>query len=242
MSRAEQSTNIYSWDNFYKKEISNFEENPEDTGECWFDDSGAESKMVDFLVDKLNDGEIDKIDTLIDLGTGNGHLLFELQEELMERCNNVELVENSKYLGVDYSEDSILFAKKIHEERDPDLPFEFRRVDILSKEEQFFEDNLGYDIILDKGTLDAIALNQDPISSFDGKIGMEVYPIQVSKLMKANTILLITSCNFTENELIKIITNDKKNDLEVWDKINYPSFKFGGAQGSTICSIAFKKK
>ena len=43
------------WDEFYAVETSNFKENPEDTGECWFADSDAEEKMVEFLMDNLNE-------------------------------------------------------------------------------------------------------------------------------------------------------------------------------------------
>ena len=68
---------------------------------------------------------------------------------------------------------------------------------------------------------------------------MDVYASQVEKMMVQGSILLITSCNFTKDELIKIITKD--TNLEVWDEINYPSFQFGGVKGSTVVSIAFVK-
>lgn len=238
-------TNISSWNNFYKKEIQNFKENSEDTGECWFDDSDAESKVIEFLINKLNDGELTDIKSFIDLGTGNGHLLFELYDELEEECELPEEIRESfTFKGVDYSPDSVEFALDIAKEKYPDAPFSFQQVDLLKGENNTFlhEKLEKFDILLDKGTLDAIALNQDPIDEFEGKIGMDVYPIQVAKLMHSNSILLITSCNFTETELVKIITNEGKNEFEVWDKITYPSFKFGGVQGSTICSIAFKLK
>lgn len=40
------------WDEFYSREIRNFQENPQDTGECWFDDSGAEDRMVDYIAEE----------------------------------------------------------------------------------------------------------------------------------------------------------------------------------------------
>ena len=69
--------NCYSWNNFYKKEQDNFNENEEDTGECWFDDSDAESKMIQFIIDKLNEEELPEeissqsVVRFLDLGTGN---------------------------------------------------------------------------------------------------------------------------------------------------------------------------
>ncbi|CUM45459.1 unnamed protein product [Debaryomyces fabryi] len=233
------------WNNFYKKEIANFEDNEEDTGECWFDDSDAELKMIQFLIDKINEEELpfgkpENI-KIVDLGTGNGHLLFQLHEDILEECAYQDEIKFD-FKGIDYSPDSVEFAIKIAEQKYPQAAFQFEQVDLLTKENKFLLTNSSqFDILLDKGTLDAIALNQNVIPEFDNKIGMDIYASQVSQLMHENSILLITSCNFTESELIKIITQDKSNCLTVWSKIEYPSFQFGGVKGSTICSIAFIK-
>lgn len=200
--------------------------------------------MIKFLADKINAEELpfpQEFIKIIDLGTGNGHLLFEMHEEFQEECDYAAEI-NFEYKGIDYSPESTEFASAIAEQKYPELNINFEQTDLLIKNSTFLEENSGkYDILLDKGTLDAIALNQDPLYDFEGKIGMEVYASQVSKLMHENSILLITSCNFTEEELIKIITSDSSNNLSVWDKIDYPSFQFGGQKGSTICSIAFIK-
>lgn len=68
---------------------------------------------------------------------------------------------------------------------------------------------------------------------------MDIYASQVSKMMKRGSVLLITSCNFTEEELVKVITSG--TELRKWDQITYPSFQFGGINGSTVVSIAFIK-
>lgn len=196
--------------------------------------------MIQFLTDKINNQELPKdYETIsfIDLGTGNGHLLFEMSEEFDEE---IEVETKFVYKGIDYSPDSVEFASKINTKKYNSDLFSFEQVDLLAKNGEFIKQNAGkFDILLDKGTLDAIALNQEPIDEFDGKIGQDIYAPQVCQLMHSGSILLITSCNFTEQELIKIITNE--TDLTVWDKINYPSFEFGGVKGSTICSIAFIK-
>lgn len=241
-----QNTNIlFSWNSFYKKEIANFQDNEEDTGECWFDDSDAELKMIQFLIDKINGEELpfgkQENIKIVDLGTGNGHLLFQLHEDILEECDYQDQIKFD-FMGIDYSPDSVEFATKIAKQKYPQAAFQFEQVDLLTKENKFLSANTSqFDILLDKGTLDAIALNQDPISELGDKIGMDVYASQVSQLMHQNSVLLITSCNFTESELIKIITQDKTNSLSVWNKIDYPSFQFGGVKGSTICSIAFIK-
>lgn len=176
---------------------------------------------------------------VLDLGTGNGHFLFELNDYLSEEVEDA----NIEYHGLDYSPDSIELARAIHTKKFPDSSFVFEEVDFISKTCPYLQERSEYfDVLFDKGTLDAIALNNSPIDGFDGKSGPQVYPIQVSKLMHSGSILVITSCNFTEIELEKLVTQNGSNDLLVWKKIPYKSFQFGGIEGSTICSIAFVKK
>lgn len=174
---------------------------------------------------------------VIDLGTGNGHLLFSLHEELEEAG-----IASVHYHGIDYSPELVEFASKIAAKHSY-TNFAFDQVDLLVKNSSFLAENRQkYQLLLDKGTLDAIALNNEPLAEFDGRIGLHVYASQVSQLMAPNGVLLITSCNFTEEELIRIITENNSNNLTVWNKINYKTFQFGGVQGSTICSVAFINK
>lgn len=230
-----------SWDDFYKKEIENFDENDEDTGENWFDDSDAERKVIDFFIELAEEGQFKNSEDVkvLDLGTGNGHFLFELNQEIEEQDAPVKL----QNIGIDYSPESVKFARKIAEKKFPGQPYVFEEVDFMRKGCKYLEDNANqFDVIFDKGTLDAIALNNSPIEGFDGKIGVDVYPIQVIQLMKPESLLIVTSCNFTEEELTKLITQNGENTLSVFRKVQYPSFQFGGQKGSTICTIAFVKK
>ncbi|CAN3376876.1 protein-lysine N-methyltransferase Efm4p [Diutina rugosa] len=222
------------WNNFYQKEIENFENNEEDTGECWFDDSDAENKMIQYIIDQLNGGDLNFKDsdiTVLDLGTGNGHFLFQLNSDLEEEYEGSQ---KFHFTGIDYSPDSVAFCQKIAETRDLQ-GFEFKQVDLLKPDQSFLSNK--FNLLVDKGTLDAIALNQEPLVEFDGRTGMEVYAEQIVQMMNADSKLLITSCNFTESELIKVIT--QKTNLRVWGKIDYPSFEFGGVKGATICSVVF---
>lgn len=211
------------WDDFYKLEHKNFSENPEDTGECWFNESNAEDKMCEFIFDEFSHVSNP---TVCDLGTGNGHLLFQLFEEGLR----------GNFTGVDYSETSIDFATDIAKEKKYDI--EFQHSDILRSNDEFLQKHSGFfDLILDKGTLDAIALSDEKYK--DGMTGHQIYPQNVSKLLKKGGILLITSCNFTEEELCSHLTSGGK--LKVWKKVKYPVFEFGGKKGSTICTVAFEK-
>lgn len=229
-------TNV-SWNEFYQKEIENFDENDQDTGENWFDDSDAERRVIDFFINMVDEGQFGSDElNILDLGTGNGHFLFELNEEIEEQDIAVKLLNN----GIDYSPESVEFAKKVALKRFSNQSYTFEEVDFIRKECQYLDDNKEkFDVIFDKGTLDAIALNNDPVDGFDGKIGVDVYPLQVAKLVKSGSLLIITSCNFTEQELTKIIT--QAGDFKVFKNVEYPSFQFGGQKGSTICTIAFEK-
>lgn len=211
------------WDDFYKMESRNFTENPEDTGECWFDDSNAEDKMCQYIIEELQLAE----HRVCDLGTGNGHLLFQLHEEGLR----------GELVGVDYSETSVAFAQQIAQDKNLDVSF--AQSDLLLENDPFIASHAAhFNLVLDKGTLDAIALNDTKYAN--GKLGIEVYPTNVAKLVAKEGILLITSCNFTEEELVSLIT--KEGFFEKCGRINYPVFEFGGNKGSTICSVAFIRK
>lgn len=209
------------WDEFYALEKKNFEHNPQDTGECWFDDNDAEAKMVQFLDEHDGMHQISQGCSIIDLGTGNGHLLFEL-------CENEF---NGNMLGIDYSSVSVEFATRVAQDKGYNV--NFSTADIFDRNW-----NPGkFDVVLDKGTLDAIALSG--LKKDNGKSLVQLYSQVVENLLVEDGVFLITSCNFTESELINIVQTDK---LRSWVNIKYPSFSFGGVQGSAICSIAFVKQ
>jgi len=114
------------WDDFYSLEHKNYAENPEDTGECWFDESNAEDKMCEYILETLSTERDLSHANVCDLGTGNGHLLFQLLEEGLNGCN---------LIGVDYSEVSIKFASDIAKERELDVKFE--QSDLLKSADHF---------------------------------------------------------------------------------------------------------
>lgn len=222
LNKSKLGTKKY-WDDFYEVERKNFEENHQDTGECWFADNDAEERMIEFLIDNQGEDQISSESSIIDLGTGNGHLLFSLLDEGFK----------GKMVGVDYSEQSVEFANAISESEYKD----YNNISFSAKD--IFDDSWNpekFNIVLDKGTLDAIALSG--ITFDDGKTAIDRYPGVIERLLGKGGILLITSCNFTEDELIKIIENDS---LKLWKTINYPVFEFGGVKGSAICSVAFIK-
>ena len=222
LSTSKLGTKKY-WDELYALELENFRRNPQDTGDCWFSDSDAEQKMIDFLVDNIGAYRISENASVVDLGTGNGHMLFELHQTEFQ----------GKLVGIDYSEESVKLASNIAEATGVDNFISFQQADIFSGDWKPGK----YDIVLDKGTLDAISLSGMKIN---GKLDVvDVYAGVVEKILEKDGIFLITSCNFTQDELVKIIETD---NLKMWKTIKYPVFQFGGVQGATICSVAFVKQ
>ncbi|KAK3939923.1 methyltransferase domain-containing protein [Diplogelasinospora grovesii] len=99
------------WESVYDREVLNHSSNPADEGTVWFDDSDAESRMVTFLDQHHGDDRfgLDKeTASVLDLGCGNGSLLFALHDDGWESSN---------LLGVDYSSLSVALAKQIYRTR-----------------------------------------------------------------------------------------------------------------------------
>jgi len=246
------------WDDFYDREIDNFSQDKNDLGERWFDDSDAEFKMIELLMAEASDPDTQitfsnsntSTSNFIDLGTGNGHFLFEL---MLDEDFDENFVDNNRLLGCDYSAKSIELAKNIQKEKFLDnesiqKQLNFEVIDLFDEKSQFFntvknDKNEKFEVVTDKGTLDAIALSG--MTKFSESLEKEVslvdyYPHIIDNLLAQNGLFLITSCNFTQEELIRII--ESTGNLKYYKNVNYPSIEFGGIKGSTICTVAFTTK
>ena len=246
------------WDDFYDREIDNFSQDKNDLGERWFDDSDAEFKMIELLMAEASDPDTQitfsnsntSTSNFIDLGTGNGHFLFEL---MLDEDFDENFVNNNRLLGCDYSAKSIELAKNIQKEKFLDnesiqKQLNFEVIDLFDEKSQFFntvknDKNEKFEVVTDKGTLDAIALSG--MTKFSESLEKEIslvdyYPHIIDNLLAQNGLLLITSCNFTQEELIRII--ESTGNLKYYKNVNYPSIEFGGIKGSTICTVAFTTK
>ncbi|GAA5825137.1 hypothetical protein JCM11251_006114 [Rhodosporidiobolus azoricus] len=232
------------WDGVYAREVKMFKEIG-DEGEVWFGEDSAQD-MVEWAEEHFpqQDGRI------LDLGTGNGQLLF-----AFSKAGYTSLT------GVDYSSLSIELAQSIlsarlaavsssdDDEADNDAP------SLASPPPRFFvadilDIGLGkdvegvtgkgeqWDLVTDKGTYDAVCLSDE---TRDGQSLRELYVATVSRLLPKDGLFLITSCNWTQAELEKAFVSEKTG-LEVHSNIPRASFQFGGATGSTITTVAFVKK
>ncbi|KAM8713154.1 hypothetical protein ACLKA7_013465 [Drosophila subpalustris] len=210
---SELGTKDY-WETSYTREIRNYKSHG-DVGEIWFDED-SQQRIVDWL---LKQESIDKQTArVIDLGCGNGMFLIALGNEGFTQLT-----------GVDYSPKAIELAKDIA--KDQSLNVEYGVADLTQSEDS----KLGtFHIVHDKGTYDAVSLCPD-----NPKEKRTNYLATVSKLLQdEHSLFIITSCNWTEDELITSF-----EDLFVKHcSIPTPTFKFGGKVGNVVTSVVFKKR
>lgn len=211
---SELGTKEY-WETSYTREIKNYKSHG-DVGEIWFDED-SQQRIVNWL---LKQGEnVDKqSERVLDLGCGNGMFLVALANEGFAQLT-----------GCDYSPKAIELAEGIA--KDQSLKIDYTVADLT----QSAPPTIGtYDIVHDKGTYDAISLCPD-----NPKEKRNNYLAQVAQLLKdQNSLFIITSCNWTEDELLHSFE-------ELFVKhcsIPTPTFKFGGKVGNVVTSVVFKKK
>lgn len=174
--------------------------------------------------------------SFLDLGTGNGHLLFTLRDKCWQ----------GRAVGVDYSAKSVELARQIARQRAQGLgddeveinDVQFEEWDLLKQPPgSWLRD--GFDIVLDKGTFDAISLSAE--EDAQGRRVCESYRERVEPLLKANGRFLITSCNWTADEL-RGWFEVEGGALIYEDAVKYPTFTFGGVTGQKVCTLCFWKK
>ncbi|OSD06572.1 S-adenosyl-L-methionine-dependent methyltransferase [Trametes coccinea BRFM310] len=235
------------WDDVYSHELANFAEIG-DEGEVWFGEDSVE-KMVDWTLENVS---TDPAPYILEVGAGNGNLLFALCEAGYDP---------EKMCGVDYSADAVKLAQAIgkskassaaaESEADEEPPALVKADKITFAACDFLRDEvprLGgmegpesgvavWNLVLDKGTFDAIALaGKDE----NGRSPADSYPARIGRVVKPGGMFLITSCNFTEDELRAKFASTETG-LFFHSRIPWPTFSFGGHSGNVYSSVAFQK-
>ncbi|KAJ6609208.1 S-adenosyl-L-methionine-dependent methyltransferase [Mycena sp. CBHHK59/15] len=212
------------WDQVYEAELANFQEHG-DEGEIWF---GAQSveKMVKWVLEHAPPSQDASI---LEVGSGNGTLLFALVDAGYEP---------TRLSGIDYSADAINLASAIAATTNNCESIAFSLCDFLATDPPRLPHmEQGWDLMLDKGTYDAIALAE---KEEGGKSPASRYPGRVAVLLKPGGMFLMTSCNFTEDEL-RANFETPETGLVYHSRIQHRTYTFGGRSGSPCSSVAFKK-
>uniref|UniRef100_A0A182PHP5 Protein-lysine N-methyltransferase n=1 Tax=Anopheles epiroticus TaxID=199890 RepID=A0A182PHP5_9DIPT len=201
------------WESSYTREINNYRDHG-DVGEVWFDED-SQNRIIGWIA--RQEDAIKADDSIIDLGCGNGMMLIELAREGYTNLT-----------GIDYSPKAIELSKAIC--RDQDLNINYRVVDLMSESDVA---TLGqFKVVHDKGTYDAISLHPE-----DAKTMRAQYIANVHRMLQDDGLFVLTSCNWTEGELVTSFAGLFK----LRSVIPTPTFKFGGKVGSVVTSIVFEK-
>ena len=253
-----------SWDTAYEREFNNHCDDTEDEGTIWFSESNAEEAVLRLLNQLEEDDLLSRASSrFLDLGTGNGHLLFTLREEDEDGSSW-----QGEMVGVDYSEASVQLAQRIQKQRQlaartssqthdaheqidglMDGVLNGQRNEHLGFEQwDLLNDapgdwlNAGFDMVLDKGTFDAISLMSH--LRFDHETTphpCDVYREKVIPLIKPGALLCITSCNWTKPELLDWLA-PANGELEYFKEAKYPTFTYGGKTGQSIVTIVLRRR
>lgn len=197
------------WESVYSTELTNFKDF-KDIGNIWFGLDPTE-RMLDYIEENIA-----KDCRVLDIGTGNGHLVFGL----------IDLGFTS-VAGLDYSQYSIDLCKAIAADKN-DAASVFFTFDFLTNTL-----SEKYDLMMDKGTFDAISLSKHD----ETYQPTQIYIDRVYESLNPSGLIIITSCNWTREELLTKFGDRFCLHFEV----KYPSFKFGGVEGSKVRTLVLKR-
>ena len=134
--------------------------------------------------------------------------------------------------GIDYSIQSINLAKEIitikEKKHNKKFNINFFQEDINNKSNNI---NIKFDIIHDKGSLDAFLMNKN--NSIEN-----YYKYFFSYSIKNKTIFIITSCNNTKEELLNKFPIEK--GFKFINEIQSQKFSFGGHEGNNHVTLIFQ--
>ena len=114
---------------------------------------------------------------------------------------------------------------------------EFMEWDVLRSAVPHAWPGEGFDVVLDKGTFDAVCLSGE--LDGEGRPACEGWRARVEGLVRRGGLLVVTSCNWTEGELGAWFAG---GELEVWGRVEYPVFRFGGGVGQSVVSLVLRRK
>ncbi|KAM9324151.1 EEF1A lysine methyltransferase 2 [Gastrophryne carolinensis] len=200
------------WDAVYSRELKSYQEYG-DEGEVWFGE-GSMTRVVRWL----NSQKVPLSSSILDIGTGNGMLLVELAKAGYKNL-----------LGVDYCSDAIALARSICEKEGVSESVNLQVMDFLGSGDPMEQ----CDICVDKGTFDAVSLDPD-----NAEERRSQYVQSLCRILKPRGLFIITSCNWTREELL----TQFGKEFEVKDELPTPTFSFGGQKGHSVTALVFQRR
>lgn len=208
------------WESAYDQDLNNFTDHG-DIGDVWFGE-GIMRKMVNWL-----QRHVSYQDKILDVGCGNGATLLALHAQGFKNLK-----------GVDYSEKAVDLARLVVAKHGAsDITFE--TLDILNAESFNYDaaERGMFNAIVDKGTFDAICLNPDVPMKESSRKYMEF----VKKNLALRGYFMITTCNFTKEELIEHLFNEESEFFRLEDEIPTTTMTFGGKRGNNVTCLIFHR-
>lgn len=190
-----------------------------DIGEIWFGED-CQERLLDWIEDC---DEIVQDDSIIDLGCGNAAMLIELRKRGFTNLT-----------GVDYSQKAVDLANSIIQTEELDN-IKLEVADLITEDatQKYSCLTRPYKVCVDKGTYDAISL-----MPAGDKEARHSYLQTVKSIMTPNSLLVLTSCNWTKEQLMAFFSSDFK----LYEQIPTPTFQFGGQTGNSVTSLILKLK
>lgn len=204
------------WDELYKKENQQFKNNNNLGGEVWFGET-VQDKVLNYIYQNFENKEI----SILDIGCGNCEFLIELINE-----------EYTNLTGIDYSNELMNFInEKLSKKQILDkITFKIADLNKTNELSNIFI-NKKFELLHDKGTFDAFMLS----STNDH----EKYIENIISVSDKNACFIITSCNFTKDELLVFFKNEK---VVYKKELPHKKFQFGGQSGQTVTTLVFEIK
>lgn len=155
-------------------------------------------------------------------------------------------------VGVDYSAKSVELCRRLacargvslvsgEREGEGEGGVEFVEWDVLRSMPLPEWVRSGFDVVLDKGTFDAVSLSAEIDGR--GRRVCEGYREKVEGLVRKGGLVVVTSCNWTEEELVGwFVGGDGEGLLEVYGRVEYPVFRFGGVEGQSVQTVVFRRR
>eukprot|EP00918_Siedleckia_nematoides_P086159 GHVU01189671.1.p1 GENE.GHVU01189671.1~~GHVU01189671.1.p1 ORF type:complete len:263 (+),score=34.11 GHVU01189671.1:223-1011(+) len=231
------------WEDVYASENVHF-----DAGACeeWFEDEC--DALVDWICEHCDGNDDDngtgedgngRTRPLIDLGCGNGLFMFRLAAEGF-----------TSLYGIDYVAEAIVVAEKQCRTAGAAECCAFQTFDIRTLSTTCDESGSGrrssskiregwpetFSIIHDKGTFDVFYMAGD----------VPTYLAAVSHLARTGTLLIVTSCNCTADELVHLLSGpaarsstDRGASWRYRDKMIRDKMVYGGCEGERVSTCKF---